>query len=66
MLFNIFAKLFPRATADQLVATKDATRLKSYNYTTITQLGRFNVEIENKNKCQKCIFFVVPGDAEVL
>ena len=36
MQFNIFTKLFPRATTDQLAATKDATKLRTYNCTTIT------------------------------
>ena len=40
MLFNIFTKLFPNTTADQLAATKDATKLGPYDCTTITQLGR--------------------------
>ena len=56
MPFNIFTKLFPSATADQLVATKDATKLRAYNHTTITQLGRYIVEIENNNKCKKLQF----------
>ena len=63
---NIFTKLFPSTTADQLVATKDATKLRAYNCKTITQLGRCKVEIENDNKCKECIFFVVPGDGETL
>ena len=64
--FNIFTKLFPSATADQLAATKDAPKLRTYNYTTITQLGRCKVEIENNTKCEKYIFFVVLGDREAL
>ena len=46
MPFNIFTKLFPSTTADQLVATKDATKLRTCNYRTITQLGRCKIEIE--------------------
>ena len=48
MSFNIFTKLFPSATADKLVATKDTTKLRTYNCTTITHLGRCKVEIEKK------------------
>ena len=62
MPFNIFTKLFPSTTMDDLAATKDATKLRTYNYTTITQLGRCKVEIENNDKFKKCIFFVVPGE----
>ena len=36
MPFNIFTKIFPRLTAYQLVATEDATKLRTYNCTTIT------------------------------
>ena len=54
--FNILTKLFLSATADQLAATKLVTKLRTYNCTTITQLGRCKVEIENDNKCKKCIF----------
>ena len=37
MPFNIFTKLFSSTTMDQLVATKDATKLRTYNHTIITQ-----------------------------
>ena len=66
MPFNIFTKLFPRTGTDELVATKDTPKLRTYNHTTITQLGRCKVKIENNHKCKKCIFFVVPGNREVL
>ena len=66
MPFNIFTKLFPSTTADQLVARKDPTKLRTYNCTTSTQLARCIVEIENNNKHKKYIFFVVAGDKEVL
>ena len=35
MPFNIFTELFHSATANQLVATKDATKLRTCNCTTI-------------------------------
>ena len=59
MPFNKFTKLFTSATADQLVTIKDATKLQTYNYTTITQLGRCKIEIENNNKCKNAfsLFF---------
>ena len=64
--FYIFTKLFPSTTMDQLVATKGATKLRTYNSTTITQLGRCKGEIENNDKCKICIFSVVPGNREAL
>ena len=66
MPFNIFTKLFPSTTTDQLVAARDATKLRAYNCTTITQLGRCKKEIKNNGKHKKCIFFVVPGNGEAL
>ena len=48
------------------MATKDTTMLRTYDSTTITQLGRCSVVTENNNKCKKCIFFVVPGDGDAL
>ena len=65
MPFNIFTKLFPSTAMDQLVATKDATKLRTDNCT-ITPLRRCKVEIENNNKSEKCIFFVVLGNEEGL
>ena len=50
MPLNIFTKLFPRPTMDQLATTKDAKKLRTYNCTTITQLGRCKVEIKNNYK----------------
>ena len=66
MPFNIFTKLFTSAAMYQLAAQKDATKLRTYNCTTITQLSRCKVEIENNDKCKKCISFVVPGNGEAL
>ena len=51
---------------DQLAATKDATEPRTYNCTTVTQLGRCKEEIENNDTCKKYIFFVVPGNEEAL
>ena len=40
MPFYMYKQLFPRATVKQLAATKDTKiKLKTYNQTTITQLG---------------------------
>ena len=50
--FNVFTKLFPSTTTDQLVATRNVTKLRTYNHT-IKQLGGCKVEIENSNKCKK-------------
>ena len=45
---------------------KDATKQRTCNHTTITQLARCKVEIENNDKCKIYIFLVVPGNREVL
>ena len=66
MPFHIYKKLFPNTTVDQLTATKDAKiKIKAYNCTTITQLGRCKVKIEN-DKHKTFIFFVVLGDGKAL
>ena len=41
-------------------------KLKTYVHTTIKQLGRCKVKIENNKKCKTCIFFVVLADAKAL
>ena len=66
MPFDIFTKLFPSTTMDQLMATKDATKLRTHNHIPITQLSRCRVDIENNDTCKMCIFFVVPGNREAL
>ena len=38
MPFNIFTKLFPSTTADQLMSTKDVTKIRTNNLTTVTQV----------------------------
>ena len=62
MPFNIFTKLFP-STTDHLAATKESTKLRTYNLTIITQLCRCKVEIENSDN-KKFIFSVVSGNGE--
>ena len=42
--------------SDGNMATNDATKLRTYNCTTITQLSRCKVEIENNDKCKRWIF----------
>ena len=39
MTLNIFKTIFPSTTEGTLVATYDTTTLRTYNSTTITQLG---------------------------
>ena len=56
MPFNVFKKLFPYTTEDRLVATKDTTMLRTYTSTTITQLGRCGMVIENNNKHKNAYF----------
>ena len=47
---HICKELFPGVTSEQLSATKNRiVQLKTYNKTTITQLGTCMVEIEHKN-----------------
>ena len=50
------------------MATKnESVQLKTYNKTTITQLGTCTVEREHKNNKKKCMsFFVVPRNGQVL
>ena len=55
--------LFPRASKEQLVATKHKTViLKTYKKTTILQLGTYTIIIIHKNKHILYKLFVVPGN----
>ena len=50
MLLHIFKKLFPGVTNEWLAETfSKCILLKTYNKTTITQLGTCKVIIEHKN-----------------
>ena len=64
MPFSVFKRLFSNTAADQLVAIKDTTMLRTYNSTTITQFMRCGIAIENKNECKKCIFFLLFQETE--
>ena len=67
MPLHIYKKLFPSITNEQLATTKNKNvPLKTYNKTTITQLGTCTVTVENNNKKKKCRFFVVPRNGQVL
>ena len=60
-------KIFPRATKEQLVATRNNNiQLQTQNRTTITQLGIFKVKIVYNNKHRICNFFVVQVDGQAL
>ena len=48
------------------MATKDATKLRTYNHPTITQLGRCRVEIAKIDKYKSALFFEVPGNGKAL
>ena len=49
------------------MATKNNNiHFKTYNKTTITQLGTCIVELECKDNMKKCKFFVVPGKRQAL
>ena len=61
MPLHLYKKLSPRAAKEQLVATKNKNiQLKTYNKTTITQLGICKNKLEHNNVQKMCKFFVVP------
>ena len=67
MPLHLYKTLFPRARIEQLAATKNKNvQLKSYNKTTITQLGMCKVKLEHNNIQKMCKFFVVPGRGQAL
>ena len=47
-------------------SVKGNIRLKTYNGTHIIQLGTCAVQIKFKNIKKRCIFFVLPGNGQVL
>ena len=66
MPLHIYKKFFPRATKEQLAATRHTdVQLKTYNRTT-TQLGICKVKIEHNIKQKLCDFFVALGNGQVL
>ena len=57
MPLHMYKKLFPNITNVQLSTTKNKNvLLKTYNKTTITQLGMCTVIVEHKNNKKKCTF----------
>ena len=67
MLLYIFQKLFANMSNEQLKrSVKGNIRLKMYNGTHIMQLGMCAVQIKFKNIKKRCVFFVVPGNGQVL
>ena len=59
--------MFPKITNEQLTTTENIKILsKTYNKTTITELGTCTVEVEHKNNQKKCRFFVVPKNRQAL
>ena len=55
------------ATVEQLAAMKDTKiNLKTYNQTTIVQLGICRVKLENNDKCKICNFYLVPENKKAL
>ena len=55
MPLHICKKLFPSGTKEQLAAAKNENiKIKTYNSTTVTQLNRCKVKIENSNKIKIC------------
>ena len=62
-----FKKVLLETTNEQLAPTKNKyVILKTYNKTTVTQLGICTILIEHKYNKKKCRFFVVPGNGQVL
>ena len=62
-----FKKLFKDVTEDQLKRSiKGHIRLRMYNKTNMTQLGMCTVVIKFKNIKKRCVFFVVPGNSQML
>ena len=67
MLLFIFKKVFKNTTEEQLQKSiKGHIRLRTYNKSNITQLGTWVVVIKFKNIRKRCVFFVVPGNGQVL
>ena len=55
MPLHLYKKIFPRATKEQLAATKNKNvQPKTYNKTTIAQLGVCKVELECNNIQKLC------------
>ena len=67
MSLYIFKKLFRNESIEQLRSSiKSNIRLKTYNGMQIEQLGMCTVTIKFKNFINQCVFFVVPGNSQVL
>ena len=67
MLLFMFKKLFKNTSEEQLgKSIKSHIGLRTYNKTNITQLGMCMVVIKLKNIKKRCVFFVVPGNGQVL
>ena len=67
MLWHIFKRLFKNITEAKLKKTiKRHIQLKTYNKTVITQLDTCTVTINFKNNEKRYVFFVVPGNGQVL
>ena len=63
----MFKRLFTNITEEQLwKSIKGHIRLRRCNKTNITQLGMCVVVIKFKNIKKRCVFFVVPGNGQVL
>ena len=62
----MFKKLSSKVTNEQLVTKNKHILLKTYNKTTITQLGMRTVLVEHKNNKKKCNFFVVQRNGQAL
>ena len=67
MPLYIFKKLFKNMPEEQLKGSiKSNIKLKMYNGTHITQLGTYAIIIKFKNLKKCCVFFIVPGNSQVL
>ena len=66
MPFNIFSILFSQSTIAALYTTKNSIILRTYNQSSIEQLGVCTVRLRSKNKTAICKFFVVQGEGLAL
>ena len=67
MPLYIFKKLFKNMPDEQLKGSiRSNIKLKMYNGTYITQLGTCAVTIKFKYSKKYCVFFLVPGNSQVL
>ena len=64
---HVYTKIFPYIIKEQLIKARNKRiTLKTYNKTSITQLGTCKVTIEHNNNTKRCHFFLVLGNGQAL